>query len=98
MKARLFFRHKHIYADGAIAEIRAWVVSRDKRTPEGYKYSLVYVDSKGKRLLGYDNAEGKGHHRHEGNREESVKFDSVEELVKRFLVEVQEMRRKSHES
>ena len=31
--------------------------------PHGVKYSIVYIKG-GKRLAGYDNAEGKGDHRH----------------------------------
>ncbi len=31
-------------------------------------------NSKGKRLLGYDNAEGKGHHKHYRNREAPYDF------------------------
>ena len=31
--------------------------------PFGIKYSVVYIKD-GKRVLGYDNAEGKGDHKH----------------------------------
>lgn len=62
------------------------------RTPEGYKYSLVYIDAGGQRVLGYDNAEGKGHHRHAHKTEESVEFESLEKIVERFLKEIEEFR------
>jgi hypothetical protein len=68
-KAKLLYRNKDIYPDGAIVEIKVWVVPPSPRTPEGYKYSMAYIDRNGKRVLGYDNAEGKGHHRHEGKKE-----------------------------
>ena len=58
--------------------------------PEGLKYSLVYIDRDGRRLLGYDNAEGKGHHRHEGDVEEAVRFESMERHIKRFHEELRE--------
>ena len=78
-------------------EMKAWSVPKTNKTPEGYKYSLVYIDPQGKRILGYDNAEGKGHHRHWGKKEETVSFGSIEELTKKFLSEVQSVRR-AHES
>ena len=62
------------------------------------KYSLVYLDAKGRRVLGYDNAEGKGHHKHEGGIEVSVKFDSLGELEELFLTEVRASRGDSDES
>lgn len=98
MKARLLFRHKHVYADGAIVEMKVWSVPKSSKTPEGYKYSLAYIEPKGRRTLGYDNAEGKGHHRHEGKKEKAISFESIKELTKKFLAEVQTIRRKAHES
>lgn len=47
--------------------------------PHGYKYSFVYV-VKGKRVIGYNNAEGKGDHRHYGDKEEVYTFKSVDKL------------------
>ncbi len=46
-----------------IVEIKIWKVPRSEEYPEGFKYSLVYV-RKGKRVLGYDNYQGHGHHKH----------------------------------
>ena len=78
--------------------MKGWDVPKSPRTPEGYKYSLVYIDTSGERILGYDNAEGKGHHRHARGKEESIKFESVEKLVTEFLKEVQEIRENTHEN
>lgn len=94
MKARLIFHHKVVYSDRAIMEIKAWSVPQTRRTPEGIKYSFVYVDSGGNRLVCYDNAHGKGHHRHEGKKEQEFPFISLEDLVSHFTQEVQELRRK----
>ena len=44
------------------------------------------------RMLGYDNAEGKGHHRHEWGRQEPFEFETLEKLVERFLKESGEIR------
>jgi len=43
--------------------MKIWQVPVSEDKPHGYKYSLVYIVG-GERLIGYDNAEGKGDHRH----------------------------------
>lgn len=62
---------------GNIIEIKLWQVKPSADKPHGYKYSLVYI-VKGKRLIGYDNAEGKGDHRHYGGKEEIYHFKSID--------------------
>ncbi len=91
-RSRLIFRRKTVFEDAAIVEMRVWQVPKSARTPEGFKYSLVYVGSRGERVLGYDNAEGKGHHRHFRGLENAERFHSMSALVARFLVEVGELR------
>ena len=54
---------------------------------------LIRERVSGKRVLGYDNERGKGDHRHYVNREESIAFSSIDELLARFLSEVEAMRR-----
>ena len=44
--------------------------------PHGVKISVVYIKN-GKRLIGYDNAEGRGYHRHESGREEAYRFVDI---------------------
>ena len=92
MKARLIFHRRNIESNGDIIEMKMWEVpvSRDRR--EGIKYSLVYVRG-GERIVGYDNAEGKGHHRHYGNRETLYPFRGVDILIKDFLGDVEKIRR-----
>ena len=63
MKADLIFHEKVIDEDGRITEIRIWKVPRSKTKPEGIKYSMVYIVNN-ERIVGYDNSEGKGHHKH----------------------------------
>ena len=78
-------------AKGEIVEMKIWQVPRSRRTPEGLKYSLAYV-REGKRLVGYDNAEGKGHHRHMGNAETLYSFNGVDRLIGDFLADVEKLR------
>lgn len=91
-RAKLLFRHKYRYLDGAIVEARVWIVPPGPAIPEGLKYSLVYVDRFGRRVLGYDNAERKGHHRHAGGNEEPAVFRGIWDLTFRFLAEVKAIR------
>ncbi len=56
---------------------------------------MVYIDVNGRRILGYDNAEGKGHHRHVGDDETPFKFESLEALTRTFLDEVSRPARKA---
>lgn len=91
-RARLLFRRKRVYEDGEIVELKAWAVPRSAAKPDGLKYSMVYIDTSGRRILGYDNAEGKGHHRHVGDDEMPLKFESLETLALQFLDEVSRLR------
>jgi hypothetical protein len=63
MSVELLFYRKNIEPNGDIIEMKIWQVPRSKDKPHGLKYSLVYIRD-GKRLIGYDNAESKGDHRH----------------------------------
>lgn len=86
MKAVRLFHQKKRFPDGSIIEMKIWKI------PEGLKYSLVYIE-KGKRVIGYDNAERKGDHRHYEEMVESYKFVSIDKLVEDFLDDVKERRR-----
>lgn len=68
MKADLIFHRKNVEPNGDIVEMKIWKVPASQRTPLGLKYSLVYIRG-GRRISGYDNAEGKDHHRHYKGRE-----------------------------
>ena len=50
----------------------------------------------GKRVIGYDNAEGKGDHRHYNDKEMPYKFTSVKKLFEDFYRDLKEV--SSHES
>jgi hypothetical protein len=92
MKARLIFYRKNIERNGDIVEMRIWRVQSSKRMPSGMKYSLVYI-SEGKRIIGYDNAEGKGHHRHYKNKEFAYDFQDVGNLIQDFYADVEKVKR-----
>jgi len=83
MKAELVYHEKKYSEDGSIQEIKIWSMPRSKDKPHGIKYSFAYI-VQGKRVVGYDNAEGKGDHRHYLNKEYPYNFQSVEQLWKDF--------------
>jgi len=91
-KAKLIVKEKLEFQDGDIVEMRLWEVPKAEDKPHGYKYSLVYIRH-GKRLIGYDNSEGKGDHRHYGEHEEGYTFTTVRELIKDFLKDVNEYKK-----
>lgn len=70
-----------------------WKVPVSKHYPEGVNYSFQLI-SKGKRLLGYDNSTGEGHHRHFMKNgklvKEKVEFRNWQKLFERFQKDVEE--------
>jgi hypothetical protein len=85
MKARLLFRDRYLFDDGAIMEMTLWEVPEAvAASTHRLKYSLFY-GYPGKRAIGYDKERGKGDHKHLGDRQ-------VEQLVADFLVDVQRVR------
>lgn len=95
MKGKLVRHIKAREDTGNIIEVKMWRVNPSFDKPHGYKYSLVYI-VKGKRVIGYDNAEGKGDHRHYGDKEEVYTFKSVDKLFEDFYNDIQRV--KKHES
>ena len=93
MKA-ISLRHEKIIDElGNVVEIRMWqlpVPSKDK--PHGYKYSLVYIVA-GDRVIGDDNAEGKGDHRHIEGKTKPYHFVSLRKLANDFLRDVEKYKR-----
>jgi hypothetical protein len=92
MKAELLHHTKKVNPDGDIIEIKIWKVPVSDDKPFGVKYSLVFVRD-GKRVICYDNAEGKGDHKHIGARELSYNFTTVKKLFNDFYRDLKEVQR-----
>ena len=87
MKAKLI-KHIKIKEDGGnIIEIKLWQVPVSDDKPHGYKYSFVYI-VKGERVIGYDNAEEQGEHKHNGNSTEYYEFKTIRRLIDDFMKDV----------
>jgi Family of unknown function (DUF6516) len=91
-KAKRPIREKIAYSPAKLVEMVVWQVP----TPvppslHDFKYRLVYVVN-GERILGYDNERGKGDHKHLFGAESPVEFVSVDDLIERFVSEVEMLR------
>jgi hypothetical protein len=87
MKARLVNHAKVHDERGNIVETRMWEIAPSPDKPHGYKYSLVYIVC-GIRVIGYDNGEGQGDHRHYGDRQEPYAFTTLRQLATDFLSDI----------
>lgn len=95
MKAKLI-RHERVIDElGSTIEIKMWQLPRPTRDKlHSYKYSLVYI-LEGERVIGYDNAEGKGDHRHYRDREESYEFKDIDKLFEDFYKDIGRVKNES---
>jgi len=91
MRARLVYHVKEYMADGSIEEIKIWQVPPTEDKPHGLKYSLVYIVD-GNRVIGYDNFEGKGDHRHYKGREHPYAFKGLDKMWKDFKGDIRRYR------
>ncbi len=87
MKAEPFYTYKRLYENGDVVEIKIWKVTATTDKPHGFKYSLAFV-REGKRIVGYDNAERKGDHRHYKEKEYPYSFRNTDELINDFFSDV----------
>ena len=94
MRARLIYRERLIYADGAIREMVLWQLpEKTAEKPHGLKYRLYYGLAEGTCVVRYDNETGKGDHRHIRGQEGPYRFEDVETLVADFLADIEKARR-----
>ena len=91
MAAELIYHVKEYFADRSIQEIKIWRVPESTDKPHGLKYSFAYIIN-GERVVGYDNAEGKGDHRHYRDKESSYEFQNLEKLWQDFIEDVRRFR------
>ena len=92
MKAVLIRHDKVTDEQGNTVEIKLWKIPPTPDKPKGYKYSLAYIVD-GKRVIGYDNSEQKGDHRHHESLEVPYAFSSLRQLAEDFMADVQRFKR-----
>ena len=88
MKATLVNHVKVRDERGNIVETKMWQVSPTSDKPHGYKYSLVYIVN-GVRVIGYDNGEGQGDHRHFVDKQQLYNFTTLKQLARDFFTDVE---------
>ena len=92
MKARLIQSDKLIFEDGAIRQIRIWLVPEPvSPSTHRFKYSLIYVE-RGIRMIGFDNERGKGDHLHLNDVEVPYVFGGIAKLLADFRALVEQER------
>jgi hypothetical protein len=89
MKAILIRHERFNDIYGNIVEMKIWSVPVTEHTPDGVKYSLVYIID-GERVIGYDNERGKGDHKHIDGKQTPYQFIDVDVLVEDFSSDVEE--------
>ena len=79
--------------DKSLVEMVVWRVPTPvPPTPRtASKYRPVFIVDR-RRVLGCDDERGKGDHRHVDDREEMFDFVAIDDLVDRFVAEVEAMR------
>lgn len=94
MKAKLIFRDRVTFPDGAILEMVLWELPEKMPSRlHNFKYRLHY-GLPGKTLVRYDNSH-KEDHRHYEDREEPYIFTDVDTLKADFLKDVEAIRGES---
>lgn len=83
MKGKLIQHAKVREDNGNIVEIKIWQVVPSVDKPHGFRYSLAYIVN-GHRVIGYDNSEGKGDHKHHRDKEMPYEFRDLITLTKDF--------------
>ena len=92
MKASLIQSEKLRFEDGAVRQIRIWLVPQPVLpATHRFKYSLVYV-VEGVRVIGFDNERGKGDHRHLHGVEAPYDFQGIVRLLADFRTLIEQER------
>ena len=90
--SELIFGHKEKFPNGDIIEIKVWNVPKTKLQTEGVSYSMVYIRN-GIRIIGFDNFELHGHHKHVFGRIIPYAFVDIWKAIEDFNAEVDKVRR-----
>ena len=89
MQASRIDGERIIDEDGDLTEWVLWQVPPSPKYPEGIKYRLAFilVGTRPPAIL-YDNHHPKGHHRHQGELQETYSFSTVDRLLADFREDI----------
>lgn len=88
MGAEPVFHEKRYFTDSSFQEVKIWKVPKSEDKPHGLKYSFAYIVND-ERVIGYDNAERKGDHRHYKGKEYPYKFQGLDKLWNDFKKDIE---------
>lgn len=92
--AKLMFQDRIAVAENAFVEMVVWQLSEPLRgSSHRFKYRLAFVQD-GICVLRYDNEQGKGDHKHIGQREMPYSFTTPQALLDDFWRDVDDWRQK----
>ncbi|MBI5097776.1 MAG: hypothetical protein HZB30_00870 [Nitrospirae bacterium] len=97
MRGELIFHERRYFNETSFQEIKIWKVPESKDKPHGFKYSFAYIVNN-ERIVCYDNAEGKGDHKHYSDKEYPYKFHGIKQLWKDFIKDIKRVREAEDES
>ena len=98
MNATELLRRRIPYSEVAFAELVLWQLPAPlPGSTRSYKYRLAYVVN-GVCVLRYDNASGKGDHRHFRGKESRYVFNGVEKLLSSFQRDIGRINREDSNS
>ncbi len=90
--SELIWDFKSSDESGGIIEQKIWAVSKTRKNPFGYKFSLCYIKD-GKRILCYDNGENKPPHKHYRDKEYPYNFKDMWTLLTDFSIDLEKAKR-----
>ena len=89
MKATELFRQHIVYAQSKFAELVLWRLTHPLAgSRHHFKYRLAYIVNE-VRVLRYDNEDGKGDHRHWGEKESAYNFSTPAKLLADFQHDIE---------
>ena len=94
MSGQLIRHVKVVEDDGGIVEIKMWQVKPSNDKPHGFKYSIIYIVG-GIRVIGYDNAERQGDHRHYRDIIEKYELRVLRQLASDFYGDIEKYKKGS---
>jgi hypothetical protein len=88
----LIVHHKEVTDDGFVIETVIWRLADPLHgCLHPFKYRLYLGTQTGASIVRYDNEQGKGDHRHVGEREGKYNFTTIKALLADFRRDVKEM-------
>lgn len=76
-----------------LSRCASYTSQKSETYPEGIRYALVYIHD-AQRVVGYDNFEEKGHHKHVEKEQIRYDFKDIDTLIKDFQEDVQKWKLK----